>query len=284
MKNKEPITMHLSTVILLFIILILLFALALMYMYYNKDSKNEAKTNTNKTEVTNNTKPTEESNKKELSITSSTVKDVYNYIPVINGDIYNQTTPNAYQTKKITADDLDSRLLLAKAFDNLENNNMSTGQDLEAKKVTEQALKIYNKEIEPITFSFGAMGLEYMDGTYGFSNGGYIQITVDNICNIEEAYEENDELYIIDGYIMAITEDGDVQAGDETATLSIYNSSDSKKALVEETINREEKFDYEEWVDDIKEKYSSEFKKYKHTFKKNDNGEYYWYSSEPLDK
>lgn len=279
MENKESKTVRLSTVILLFIILILVVALVLMYMYYNKDSKNEVSVNN-----TNSIKSIEENNKKELSVTSSTVKEVYNYIPAISENAYAdeaEAFPNAYQKKMITVDDLNSKLLLAKAYDNLEKDNVATEYRLEAKKVTEQALKMYNKEIEPITFSYGAIGLQYKDGTYEFSNGGYSSIAMENIYNIEEAYEENDELYIIDNYIMVVIKDGDIQSGDETTSLSIYDSSDSKKVLEKETINRDETFDYEKFVDYINEKYSSKAKKYKHTFKKNDDGEYYWYSSEP---
>lgn len=120
MENKEPKTVRLSTVVLLFIILILIIALVLMYMHYNKDTKNEVltNTNTNQKETTNEVEP-EESNKKELSTNSSIVKEIYDYIPAIDEDLYDEnpiTLPNAYQTKKVTYDDLNSKLLLANAF------------------------------------------------------------------------------------------------------------------------------------------------------------------------
>lgn len=289
MKNKEPKKVRLSTVVLLFIILILIVALVLMYMYYNKDAKNEVATNTNKPEPMNTTNNTnvEESDRKELNINSSLVKEVYDYIPAIDEDLYDEnpiTLPNAYQTKKVTYDDLNSKLLLANAFFK-SNKDMSEDiymNDIEAEKVTDFALKYYNEEIEPVSFTMGAISLIYKNGMYGFANGGYTDTYANHISNIEEAYEENDELYIIDNYIMYISKSGDIQQGDESENFEIYDSSERKKIVAEDEIeNRDNIDDIDEYIN---KKFSTKAKKYKHTFKKNDDGEYYWYSSEPYNE
>ncbi len=288
MENKEPKTVRLSTVVLLFIILILIIALVLMYMHYNKDTKNEVltNTNTNQKETTNEVEP-EESNKKELSTNSSIVKEIYDYIPAIDEDLYDEnpiTLPNAYQTKKVTYDDLNSKLLLANAFFK-SNKDMSSDiymNDIESEKVTDFALKYYNEEIEPVSFTMGSISLIYENGMYGFANGGYTGVYASHIRNIEEAYEENDELYIIDTYLMNISKFGDIQVDDKSVTFEIYDSSERKKTVAEEDIEDADKI--EDKNEYISEKYSEKSKKYKHTFKKNDDGEYYWYSSEPLDE
>lgn len=72
------------------------------------------------------------------------------------------------------------------------------------------AFKNYNKEIKPTSFS----------------NGGYTSTYIGHVRNIEEAYEENDELYIIDNYIMYISKSGDIQQGDESENFEIYDSSE----------------------------------------------------------
>lgn len=62
----------------------------------------------------------------------------------------------------------------------------------------------------------------------------------------------------------------------DSYTLKIYDSSDSQNPIAEETIDAD---NYNSNY--VSNKYSSKAPKYKHTFKKNDAGEYYWYSSEP---
>lgn len=62
----------------------------------------------------------------------------------------------------------------------------------------------------------------------------------------------------------------------DSYTLKIYDSSDSQNPIAEETIDAD---NYNSNY--VSNKYSPKAKKYKHTFKKNDAGEYYWYSSEP---
>lgn len=78
---------------------------------------------------------------------------------------------------------------------------------------------------------------------------------------------------------MNISKSGDIQADDESETFEMYDSSERKKIVAEEYI--EDANEIDDKNEYISEKYSSKSKKYKHTFKKNDDGEYYWYSSEP---
>lgn len=160
MENKEPKTIRLTTVVLLLIILVLAVALVLMYIYYNSDTKIEtiAATNTNNSmtlSVTN----ADENGKKELDINDSMVQKLYEYIPAIHG-LYNVVdmtgVPNAYQSKKITCDDLDTKFLLGYAcskIDNLDDYTTDDGKfEMKAEVLQNIAVELYGKEIENSSF------------------------------------------------------------------------------------------------------------------------------------
>lgn len=58
----------------------------------------------------------------------------------------------------------------------------------------------------------------------------------------------------------------------------LYTNSDMTTKLTEDNV------DWFESNDNILSKYENRMKRYKHTFKKNTNGTYYWYSTEPINK
>lgn len=292
MENKEPKTVRLSTVILLFIILILVVALVLMYMYYNKDSKNEVATDTSNTESMNTTKNAEKSTVEELSTTSSIVKELYEYIPVdreYTEDI-NLMLSDAYQSKKITVNDLDNELILGNAFINTEipiderqpyeeNIPVTDWYKATPDRLQETIKKMYNTEIEDKSFNLSGSNGNFENGIYTFTFGGGGNSFIDNLRNIEEAYKENDELYIIDTCLKYLTENEVDSNNILKYKFKLYDTSNNNSIILEETVNETEiKDNIDSYVE---EHYSSKAKKYKHTFKKNDDGEYYWYSSEP---
>lgn len=173
MENKEPKTIRLTTVVLLLIILVLAASLVLMYIYYNSDTKFETATATDtNTSMPLNVTNTDEKKKEELDINSPMVQKLYKYIPATNGlegDEFSADItgiPNAYQTKKITCDDLDTKFLLRYAcskIDNLQDYRTETDGKLEIKAEILQniAVEFYGKEIENTSFTLGDESLEY---------------------------------------------------------------------------------------------------------------------------
>ena len=219
----------------------------------------------------------------ELDVNSSMVKNLYEYIPAFNE---NRIRVNAYQNKKITKNDLDNKYLLAYAFKNLElkdsekTTTMQNGQPLdgwysfEASKLQDKAKEMYGTEIENEDFEIGyGAGCTYKNQKYSYSSGGGSGEYMTNIKNIEKAYQENDLLFIEDKYI-AIKENGDKAA--------LYKASNSNIEL--ETIDLSNYTDEDTLSKYIMKKHSNKMISFKHTFKKNSDGNYYWYSTEPLEE
>lgn len=312
MENKGLKSVRLSTVILLFIILILVVALVAMYVYYN-DSNSDKSINKN-TEVSNLSKPlsntnntTNQDSQKDLNINDSIVKELYNYIPCeieykaeLSSNI-NARLLNAYQSKKVTIDDLDDEILLGHAYLNTEipldermlyeEGNLdipvTSWYKATPDRLQETLLKMYNTKIENksfrLNFNYGA----YENGIYTFTAGGGGNSFDGFVQNIEEAYEVDDELYIIDTYLYY----------SDTYELpmhlfKVYDPANNDSLILTESVDDSDvslstdgstgTFDNTENY--VKEHYLSKASKYKHTFKKNDDGEYYWYSSEPYNK
>lgn len=290
MENKEPKTIRLTTVVLLLIILVLAVALVLMYIYYNSDTKMEtiAATNTNNSmtlSVTN----ADENGKKELDINDSMVQKLYEYIPdEVDYDDSENRLKNAYQSKKVTIDDLDDELVLGHAFANIEipvNERIAIDETTpvtawykaKPNRLQDMIKQMYNTEFENKGFVLKGTYGSYEDGMYTFSFGGGGNQYESGVQNIEEAYEENDELYIIDSYLWYSSEHS--EDGSNSEILKVYNPANNDYIIKREVISEIDLLEKEDIY--VKENYFSEAPKYKHTFKKNDAGEYYWYSSEP---
>lgn len=309
MSEKEPIKIKLSTAILIFIILILIAVIIAMNIYYNSnESKNIKEMEKDKSivEVENNVQNV--INKAETSeivennaqnVTSKTetgeivdleyelITELYEkYIPIRydeNCTVYE----NAYQSKKVTLDDLDSRIILRTAIENLdikesdkkpfidEKGNVIQGwYAIDAQLLQNQVKKMYGKEVENQSFGDSAQGWIYKDGLYKWSSGGAIGEHGANIRNIIKAYKDAENIYIEDKclyYEESLT----------TLEANLYTSSDRVKLI--------KKWNYdnaEELVKtniNIKRDYKDDMITYKHTFKKAEDGSYYWYSTEPVE-
>lgn len=93
-----------------------------------------------------------------------------------------------------------------------------------------------------------------------------------NIRKILNAYEENDIIYIEDQYLVLTEDDDD---NNTVMLLKFSNDTDSIISNIDQNILKQE-------PEEIMSKYSSKMQKYKHTFKKNADGNYYWYSTSPV--
>ena len=313
-EEKEPIKVRLSTVILCFIIFILVIAMAGMYFYYNKqDDSNKIETKVEETinnniekketianninentVITNNTSKTEE-----LDINSELVKKLYNYVPLLGND--SPKFANAYQDNKITIDNMDEKYMIAYAFEKLELSGTDKlpyenedGTKLDPSTgwycfyptlLRNKEKEMYGKDIadQSVVYGNGTTYLTYNNGKYFYSSGGNGGNEWHmGIKNIEKSYKQSDLLYIEDKYL---TLEEKYDENNNMTNYKLYTSANCSKLveIVDNTIAKKiEKLMGEEIATEIINNYNAKMKKYKHTFKKNSDGSYYWYSTEPI--
>jgi len=105
-------------------------------------------------------------------------------------------------------------------------------------------------------------------------------ISLEPISQITKAERSNDTIVIYDKFIVVREiEEIDNLIGNE---YLIYNTTNSEQ-YIDKIVNEEvSSLKPEAFKEFFLDKYEDSMKEYKHTFKKNENGEYYWYSTEPV--
>lgn len=300
MNEKEPIKVKLTTVILSFVILILIFVIIGMYAYYHKSntnnnaiSDNSIKTksseviqNDNRMETTNaensqNNNPSTNATQTTINTNDEQIAKLYKYIPAQD---LNLIEKNAYQNQKITADNISSEYLLKNAFKNLEikdSDKKAYGDwyKFDAKLLQAKVKEMYGKNIENREFNIDAgEGCGYENGEYLYSVGGGSSEESRNIRKIQKAYKEGENICIEDKYLYL-----EIKDSEEDTEAKLYSSSDATK-LVANLNNTQELYSMnkEQSNENIINQYGSQMSTYKHTFKKANDGSYYWYSTEPV--
>lgn len=282
-NKKEPIKIKLSTAILLFIIFILIFVIAEMYVHYsskdtskeiqlggldnnienkNIENKNiEEEKNENNTNLANKTIDTEIIN---VDVNSELIKKLYNYI--LKFSDYDETL--VYQDKKVTNETISNKLKMLTIFSNLAKSEADDGIKKEEgiynapseqyiysiATIEKKSKEIFNTNIRHEKFKYEALGegILYENNKYEhyyFQGGGDVPWSTAN--EIVKAEKQGEQLYIYDKYIHIIHNDD--------GGIKYYTSSDK-----------------------IKETTKNGYTNYKHTFMKNIDGSYYWYSTEPV--
>jgi len=99
---------------------------------------------------------------------------------------------------------------------------------------------------------------------------------VKGCSQLTKAIQDDDIIYLYDKYIFA-AQVPEVDNLGVYKTPTYYYTSSSKTNLIEKV---EEDVSLEENA--ILSKYSKKAQQYKHTFKKDTNGNYYWVSTEPI--
>lgn len=115
---------------------------------------------------------------------------------------------------------------------------------------------------------------EYVDGNYymiGYEGGGLGSTTI-GYSRLEKAEQNEDYIYLYDKFLWQESLDYLVYDG----TVKIYDSSDETNLIGEEN-----EFLPKEDLNKRMDKYYDKLNTYKHTFKKDSNGNYYWISTEP---
>ncbi len=249
------------------------------------------------------TKTEEKKYTEETKLSKEEIQNLYDSIPILNSDIEYK---NAYQSNKVTKDGIDNRLLLSIAFKKTENEIKDTDKigwcpeenneykDCEeiawysfpSKLLQDKIKKLYDTSVQDESFeTYGGVGCKYFNNRYYYSYGGGSLYRVYNIRKYEDDSYNEDYLYITDKYLYI--KEGILESNNpDLFEREVYDSSD-KTNLIEkvntelvDTSTEEQSKEYEE---KLLNKYEDKAKKYKHTFKKNQNDTYYWISSEPIE-
>ncbi|MBR1884547.1 MAG: hypothetical protein IJ809_06455 [Clostridia bacterium] len=300
-----------ADVILLVILIILVCAVGAYLLYTNNQnlqnsntqySSNESKEIVSETKNANinaNTqqKNTNESIKKDLNIASEEVKKLYDYIPCISG--YVGTKENsAYNSSTVYINNISKEEIIRLGFEKMNlnegqkgdyvdasgnvieyNGNPGDWYSFDAEILMRKLKEMYNKEFEKVDIK----GLSYSDGRYNYSSFGGGSGFISNLRKIEKAYEENDNLYIIDKYLCMYygIDEEDLSSGKNIARL--YSNSYNQDSILKEIdVTELQNLSRDEYADYIMSKYGDMSSSYIHTYRKNASGDYYWYSTEPL--
>lgn len=300
--KKEPIKIRLSTVILLFIILILIIAIIVIVFYYqnkinndtnlieNKITKNNTQINSNKSlDKESNVDKSNDTNEKEIKkidTNDELIQKLYSYIPAIEYKIQK----NAYQDKKITINELQNDFILSVAFTKLslknedkkkisDEYNVDSGwYSFDANILQNKVKELYGKNVNipNQTFDDGAgVVCSYSNGEYMYSVGGGSNESLIPVSKIVEAYSQNDEIYII-------TKNTTFVSNAENEKGSLYTDSTLANKIKDYQDEKYIAMDGNKIAEDIIKNDEKIMINYKHTFKKDTNGNYYWVSTEPI--
>lgn len=301
MGENKVTKISLSTFLLILSLIVIIVMGIFMYKFYNEKTeatKKSAELQTQseilKDEINNNKIET-------LDIKSDKIKKLYNYVSKFS--YYDELI--AYQSKKVTEKDLANSLKLLTIFNNLDKDDATRIEyKYENEYIPKREHVIYSKKIidDKATEIFGnnvtiihedaspydGHSIIYKNNEYDsfdYEGGGAVpwESSVNILISAEKDYDGT--IYIYDKYIH-ITDD------------SFYTSSDKQYLLISNfDYNKQEKNNFyeglenigagsEEWIkiyiQNIEKYLGKELTKYKHTYKQNQDGEYYWYSTEPI--
>lgn len=299
MDEKKEIKISLSTFLLILALLVIVVMAFFMYQLYNdKEIANNkvSALNSVSENATAGDDNQDSNNAIALDIESSLVKKLYNYVEKFN--CYKETL--VYQSNKVTENDLTNQLKLLTIFDNLDENDVSrTEYRYENEYITSNEHRIYSKDtiekrakeifgenvsithesFEPI-FGESVVFANNEYDRYSYQGGGGTPWESSaNILVSAEKYEDG-TICIYDKYVHLVEVNG---------SYDIYSSSDKKEKLasnvdstiIHGSVEGTQSSDLEKQRIQNVEKYlGKELPTYKHTFKQNSDGTYYWYSTE----
>ncbi|MBR5227624.1 MAG: hypothetical protein IKV94_03205 [Clostridia bacterium] len=288
-----------GVIVLITLLFVTVIALAVALLYFNKEEaplNNEGQSNNNSGLIENENESTIDNSQQNkdnedkidnsqqntiqsLKTDDALVVKLYRYI--LKQNFYGEKV--VYQTQKITNKNLANEIKLLTIFENLELSDaqkvktdvpgVRVDADGNAYKyvyskamVEKKAKELFGKDVALVhedCFVNNSYKLEYTNGQYE----GYLLSAGSGPSSAENSYRElikaekdNNNIYIYDKYLHVVKED--------VAVFGIYTASDRKVK-----IGTVQGF---EGIEANKNK-ASEFK---HTFTKNEDGNYYWVSTE----
>lgn len=290
--EKQPLKIKFSIAITLIIIFILIIA---GIIYYGVTRETE---NTNSENVTNNenTNTLEQPKVTSLDIESEEVKNLYKYIMKINTN----QEELVYRSTKVTEKDLNNQLKLMTIFENVDESDASeikmltdeNGYEVEHTYYTKETIEEVAKKVfgDDVTIthesceSIFASARDYKDGVYDcyeYEGGGGV-LWEASTSKLISAEQSGDEIYIYDKYVHLIEVENIIDGTNYAGTYDIYEASDRQVKMAERVdFSANNLYDGDK-IDNIENYLGRKLTTFKHTYKKNADGQYYWYSTEPV--
>lgn len=277
MEEKKDVSTNKSnksTTIIIVILLLIILGLG-GFVLYQRSLLDKEKTNTGSDKKNN---PTVEVEQKKFSDEELTgyLKDVP-YLPEYTIDNLYDYKEDAYRGEKVTSSDLNEKLLLAHAYRYAERTN--TTEEVEASICGKCAANEYVKEeellrvvkdmynidtIKATNFTVAGGGVEFTGGYYAafFARGA---TKLDRYSKLVKYEIKDNDLVIYEKVLFT--------ANISTNVLVLKTTTSDTNEALQTFTNNDEASKYA--LDNIELGNT-----YKHTFKINSEGKYYWYSSE----
>lgn len=283
----------------LFLVLVLALTMIGIFIYfmYNSSAGNGEilqSNNMNNLDANNINELTSETTTiKELGVDDLVVSSLYKYIektPTDAGQYYIEDT--FYKDGKTEYKDLSDEVKILAVFQNLTDEDC-TQVDATAIKdklqyqIDDGKVKLYSKETfnkklkeifgENATVNYKSIEgcgeiIDYLKNDqefayYIFPGGGFGSYGV-GMSILYKAEKVGDNIYLYDRYVY--------KKYNEDETMSLYTSSDKKEKI--DTTD----YNLDTTINEYIKTYGEKIKSYKHTFKKDVNGEYHWVSTEQI--
>lgn len=210
-------------------------------------------------------KDSENMQKAEEKISVLEVEKLIKTVPYSSEDGITYKDP--YSGSLITIDNINNRLLLEYASRQISDKNQKFDGN---PKTLENILKD-NYNIDTVKHQ-DFLNWKYDGGKYVLYPGG--GQSESNLLSKLVDYK------IEDGQLVVLEKVGFVMHGDNLTISTDRSSSSNKVIKVVPYDNEEDDNDPREYFDNNLDKFNT----FKHTFKKADNGKYYWYSSEAINE
>lgn len=269
--------------------------------WYLIDSNIIKKDDDNKT---NDTKEVKEEKLESLDVNSELVTNLLSYIPgknMVFDTIKLNEERSIYLDKKVTISDMKDAVILYTVVNNGLSNkgriyddetmevyeegyvdeNGSTICDwcaYSGELVQNKVRELYGdfSKVDNQDFSYYEESCRYSEAKdYYYCENGGGGPRPDNITKVYKAEESDDAIYIYEKYLF-LSNDWDED------DITILSRTLWDNILMQNKIDSWNKEEDTKTTEEIMTKYESQASLYKHTFKKNKDGNYYYYSTEPI--
>lgn len=290
MERQELKTRNPNAIVIVLLIVILVLLGYIIYNYVITEKKIEASNNVVENQAQLENDPTNNEN----SAAEDLAREIYNYYNISAGSIENTDIrqmdlhgldnffKDAYSDKKVLINDLltdEEKIIVAVNW--LKNSQVSVwndGYNITTKFLVENCKLSYEKfwgsieNVEFTTFEGYDLGTCRIEGDlYVCENGptGHISSPYDLFMKYKDYEYTNDEIYIYEYVVASFREKA-------YATLDYGETTDD--GFTNEIVELRDLTPEKVFSGDNLSKLSV----YKHTFKQNNEGSYYWYSTEPV--
>lgn len=291
-KEKLVIPIQVYVVVCIGILLISI----IVGMVIAKDNKEKPEESNNNTKVEEKVPETDKN-----KFSDKDAKKIYETkLPFVGHYVMQE---NLYTTSKVTYENANKSYLRAFAFQNIkfsegqissyvnEDGTLMCETDeigcdfdsllsegwyvFDQALLQESAKKLYGREISNGDFKeYLESGATYKDGKYYHNQGGGSNFLSHHYREYVSFELKDDTLYINDKYLYIY---GELDARNEHYLVTIYGDSAKKNKIGTATY-----LDADNLVDFIVPTYERKKSNYQHVFKKDEKGNWYWVSSEPI--